>query len=80
MAQYSGNVCNAFTMILYTEMPGSCIAAGYDDCCTLGACEGIPPNCMCDFYCFEFNDCCQDFFKICPRSKMSCVLCVHLKV
>lgn len=22
--------------------------------------------CFCDMYCFEFDDCCSDFFEICP--------------
>ena len=47
---------------------GSCIDAGYTNCCTSGVCIGEPDvaNCYCDDYCIGVGDCCSDFFDICP--------------
>ena len=47
---------------------GSCIAAGYDTCCTDGFCAGVPEEagCYCDTICLDFGDCCADFEDICP--------------
>ena len=48
---------------------GSCIAAGYTECCnsaeTGGPCAGAPPVCYCDPSCKKYNDCCSDLDQIC---------------
>ena len=45
---------------------GSCRAAGYTTCCVDDVCEGVPSLCFCDIFCAEFEDCCEDFYEICP--------------
>ena len=45
---------------------GSCVAAGFDDCCTGFFCFGAPVfDCYCDTFCTFFGDCCFDFYDIC---------------
>ena len=43
---------------------GSCVDAGFTECCTEGECRAFAPNssffCFCDRLCFDFNDCCDD--------------------
>ena len=48
-------------------MIGSCRAAGYETCCTDGACIGEPSSalCYCDETCEIFQDCCDDYYEIC---------------
>ena len=46
--------------------PGSCVAAGYQVCCTSGYCTGSPPNCACDANCYQRRDCCGDVNVTCP--------------
>lgn len=56
------------SFFLSSAVQGSCIAAGYDTCCTDGFCVGLPEeaNCYCDSICLIFDDCCPDFEEICP--------------
>ena len=49
-----------FSTPLPPTAPGSCVAAGYQDCCTTGYCTGYPPNCACDVNCYQRGDCCMD--------------------
>ena len=49
---------------------GSCVDAGFEDCCNSdidGSCivNGFP-SCFCDQMCYLFNDCCFDIAEICP--------------
>lgn len=39
---------------------GSCVSAGYNNCCTFGYCVGSPPTCSCDADCYVRGDCCPD--------------------
>ena len=59
---------------------GSCVAAGYFDCCRdfVDAPNGTifssltcqdpveGGSCFCDFACHRFLDCCEDIDRICP--------------
>ena len=44
---------------------GSCVEAGFTDCCDDSEC-GVG-ECFCDITCYEFEDCCDDFEEICDR-------------
>ena len=47
---------------------GSCVAAGFENCCNLGNspnCYGNPPSCFCDHLCYDFGDCCSDIEQVC---------------
>ena len=55
-------------------VPGSCVDAGYSDCCAGGFCAGNPPNCFCDNTCGTFGDCCDDFDSICTVCKYNIAL------
>ena len=46
-------------------LAGSCITAGYKDCCYYGDCYGFPPTCYCDLKCYLSGDCCGDIKEIC---------------
>ena len=45
---------------------GSCVRAGFTECCTNGTCEGLPRGCFCDRFCVSFWDCCDDVVEVCP--------------
>ena len=57
------------TCTLSSLSTGSCVAAGYEECCTEDSCLGEPQDCYCDADCFLFNDCCQDVDSICTFGK-----------
>ena len=45
---------------------GSCVAAGFTECCTDFDCTGRPvADCFCDSICFLFGDCCSDIDQTC---------------
>lgn len=44
---------------------GSCMSAGYHNCCTSGYCAGSPPTCSCDEDCYVRGDCCPDINATC---------------
>ena len=46
--------------------PGSCMEAGYQNCCIGGYCAGSPPSCLCDTVCHQRGDCCPDINQTCP--------------
>ena len=46
---------------------GSCVDAGYQNCCIAGYCAGSPPTCSCDLTCYLRGDCCPDANMTCPR-------------
>ena len=58
---------------------GSCVAAGYFDCChdavfngTVFSCQDpVGGRCYCDFACHTFLDCCEDIDRICPSNDQS---------
>lgn len=53
------------TCDLYT---GSCLEAGYTECCSDFICLGAPTSdCFCDPSCHAFGDCCYDIDETCPR-------------
>ena len=62
------SIRKTFQIWFPNTVEGSCIDAGYTNCCTSGVCIGEPDvaNCYCDDYCIGFGDCCSDFFDICP--------------
>ena len=43
-------------------LSGSCVAAGYSECCENGC---FSTDCFCDDICFIFEDCCYDYIDIC---------------
>ena len=46
---------------------GSCIEAGYTECCADFLCLGSPTfDCFCDPSCHAFGDCCYDIDESCP--------------
>ena len=55
---------NAFSLSVSL---GSCVNAGFDDCCVSGFCAGTPPNCFCDYFCTFIGDCCSDIDQICTE-------------
>ena len=63
------NTCPNFPSVVSTPLPpdapGSCIAAGYQDCCTAGLCVGNPPTCSCDTDCYFLGTCCPDISATC---------------
>ena len=54
-------------LLLFPMYEGSCIAAGYNVCCSGGFCAGNPPNCLCDQDCGNRGDCCSDIGITCPN-------------
>lgn len=46
---------------------GSCMDAGYQNCCIAGYCAGSPPTCDCDSNCYQRETCCPDINVTCPR-------------
>jgi hypothetical protein len=57
---------------------GSCVAAGYTDCCEDFPCFGAPiPDCYCDSECTLFGDCCYDFDLVCDSPGAFNVLVGH---
>ena len=52
-----------------SRLQGSCIGAGYSDCCQDSNCLGDVGDCYCDEYCFSLNDCCTDTKDICSIGK-----------
>ena len=61
---------------LQYTVEGSCIDAGYTDCCTADLCLGEPDgaNCYCDESCLFYEDCCSDFYDICRGMTRTCTL------
>ena len=58
-------------MCMYMYMYiGSCVAAGYTDCCIFDFFgeECFVTDCYCDDSCLFFDDCCYDFADICQGS------------
>ena len=51
---------------------GSCIAAGYSECCKENNCVGSPigSRCYCDQVCSSVEDCCLDVAKTCSPAGM----------
>ena len=48
---------------------GSCVAAGYTECCNDSNCVGLPvEDCYCDTNCHLFGDCCADINNTCPAA------------
>ena len=61
---------------------GSCVSAGYFDCCrdyidapinvtifpnlTCQDIDSMGSRCYCDFACYTYLDCCEDIDRICP--------------
>ena len=45
---------------------GSCVDAGYQNCCIAGYCAGSPPTCSCDISCHLLGTCCSDIDTTCP--------------
>lgn len=52
---------------MLTLATGSCVKAGYMQCCEDSICAGLPNyDCYCDITCRSFGDCCQDIEETCP--------------
>ena len=48
---------------------GSCVLAGYTECCNDSVCLGQPvEDCYCDPTCHVFGDCCEDINATCPAA------------
>ena len=66
-------------VINVTIIIGSCVAAGFKNCCNSSAdvsCSVIgSPSCFCDYVCYEFHDCCFDIPEICPRKQKQLSAC-----
>ena len=47
-------------VIPFLTIIGSCVSAGYRDCCMTSNCRGEPNDCFCDNLCVLYGDCCAD--------------------
>ena len=68
------------SVLLQLCYAGSCIAAGYTDCCTdfSTGCRGAPvADCYCDSFCIFFGDCCYDFTQVCHGKPFFHCKCYH---
>ena len=55
-----------------TSLAGSCVEAGFAECCDLGQgepCVAPPTYCLCDPSCHEHDDCCDDIGEICSSGE-----------
>ena len=52
--------------VIDRDTPGSCVAAGYESCCTEEDCFGSPPTCSCHSHCYIHRNCCSDINVTCP--------------
>eukprot|EP00731_Ephydatia_muelleri_P017667 Em0010g765a len=48
-----------------SNLSGSCVAAGYQSCCTSGLCLGYLGDCSCDIDCYDHGTCCADINQTC---------------
>ena len=56
-----------FIMTYIQYYAGSCLEAGYTECCSDFICLGSPTlDCFCDPSCHSFGDCCYDIDQSCP--------------
>ena len=69
----------------YNYCLGSCVDAGFDDCCnpygevSCSVQSGGFSSCYCDQACYQRNDCCFDIAEICPCKSFihSCVFIIQ---
>ena len=55
--------------LFFTTIQGSCVNAGYTQCCEDEAdCVGSLPGCFCDVSCHLRGDCCHDIHDTCSET------------
>ena len=60
-------VCTHYVSISVGD-GGSCLDAGYTECCDGGNCIGSEPfDCFCDQFCYFLDDCCSDISSTCSQ-------------
>ena len=64
-----------FTASIFWPHAGSCVAAGYTDCCVGYSCTGHKHDCYCSQSCHIYSDCCHDINTTCPYK--TCMYLVH---
>ena len=52
-----------------SNLSGSCVAAGYQSCCTSGLCLGYLGDCSCDIDCYDHGTCCADINQTCSSGE-----------
>ena len=65
-----------FHFVIITHASGSCVAAGFTECCFFD-CLGFPSDCNCDDFCREVGDCCYDIDETCPTETNTTGIATH---